>query len=80
MLSRMLNCPVIYFHNYDVDGMFGHGGYLWFLKLNCLKGLDELPSGMVFCLILSPRCEFLSSEPRFERAAIGGSMGSLLTE
>ena len=32
--------------------------------LNCLKGLDELPSGMVFCLILAPRCEFLSLEPR----------------
>ena len=51
-----------------------------FLNLNCLKGLDELPSGMVFCLILAPRCEFLSLEPRFERAAIGGCMGALLTK
>ena len=50
---------------------FGHGGYVWYL-INLLKGLDELPSGMVFCLILAPKCEFLSLEPRFERAAIGG--------
>ena len=47
---------------------------------NAKKGLDELPSGMVFCLILAPRCEFLSSKPRFERASIGGCMGALLTE
>ena len=40
----MLNCPVIYFHNYDVDGKFRTW---WLLVLNnkMLKGLDELPSG-----------------------------------
>ena len=34
------------------DGMFGHEGYLWGI-IKLLKGLDELSSGMVFCLILA---------------------------
>ena len=34
---------------------------------------------MVFCLILAPRCEFLSLEPRIEHASIGGTYG-LLTD
>ena len=56
------------------DGMFGHGGCCRYLIKKILKGLDELPSGMVFCLILAPKCEFLSLEPRSERAAIGGDI------
>ena len=31
MLIQMLYCPLFKFHNYDVDGMFGYGGYLWYL-------------------------------------------------
>ena len=45
MLSRMLSCPVTIFSMImTIDGMFGHGGYLWYL-IKLLKDLDELPSG-----------------------------------
>ena len=44
MLSRCYLLSGDFFHIYDVDGMFGHGGYLWYL-IKMIKGLDELPSG-----------------------------------
>ena len=53
MLSRRVNSSVVYFHDCEVDGMFGQGGNLWQLT-KMLKGMDELPSGLVvFCLILA---------------------------
>ena len=54
MLSRMLSCSVIIFHDLEVDGMFGRGGNLWYL-IKLFKGLDELPSGLVVVVGLSRR-------------------------
>ena len=44
MLSRMHKLFGDYFHICEIDGMFGHGGYLRYL-IKMFKGLDELPSG-----------------------------------